>query len=156
MPKTATPAEPTVSPVEAATACADALLRAAAECARQHERLGRCLERGCSDVELRHIAELTELTDVHLSAMTESYETAATAAPSGKDEPWWHAANTLWHASREYTRRLAGTDRVTRLLGKHSKEKLTQLTMEYELERSALIALKQSVNTYRALRPDSE
>lgn len=156
MPKTATPAEPELSPLDHAASCADSLLRAAAECARQHERLGRCLERGCSDVELRHIAALTELTDAHLAAMTEQYETAATAAPAGKETPWWHAANSLWHASREYTRRLAGTDRVTRLLGKHSKEKLTQLTMEYELERSALIALKQSVTTYRGLRPDAE
>ena len=156
MPKTAPSAESELSPLDLASSCADTLLRAATECARQHERLGRCLERAGSDDELRHIAALTELTDAHLATMTAQYETAATAAPAGKETPWWHAANSLWHASREYSRRLAGTDRVTRLLGKHSKEKLTQLTMEYELERSALIALKQAVANYRALRPDAE
>ena len=44
--------EPVTSPAAAACASADALARAAAECARQHERLGRCLEVVCSDDEL--------------------------------------------------------------------------------------------------------
>ncbi len=156
MPKTAVTEDATAAPVEHALQCADALLRATAEAARQHEQLGRCLERGCSDAESKHRIAVTALCDAHLDAMTTAYETSANGAAEAKDLPWWHAANALWHASREYTRRHTGSSRVSRLLGKHSKEKLAELAMEYELERSALIALKQATAAYRALRPDVE
>lgn len=143
--------EPTIPPTAAACGAADALLRAANECARQHERLGHCLELACSDEELRHQGELTALVDAHLANMSNAYERAATAAPGAKDEGWWHVANTLWHASREYARRNSGTNSL-RLAGKHSKDKLTELAMEYELERSALLALKQAVTEYKSCR----
>ena len=78
----------------------------------------------------------------------------ATAAPDAKSTKWFHAANTLWHASREYVRRSAGTNHASRLAGKHSKDKLQELAMEYELERSALMALKQAVDGYTPLRKD--
>jgi hypothetical protein len=147
-------AEPTPRPAESACAAADALLRAAVECARQHDRLGRCLEAACSDDEFTHLVELSALTDAHLDAMTTAYEDSANAAPEAKDEAWWKAANAMWLASREYCRRTAGTNRVQRLAGKHSKEKLSELTMEYELERSALMALKQAVTAMKAIRPN--
>jgi hypothetical protein len=145
--------EPDPTPSDTACNLADALARAAHECARQHERLGRCLELGCADEELTNIAELAGLTDQHLEAMTAAYEATATAAPESKGQDWFHAANTLWHASREYTRRSAGTNHVSRLAGKHAKAKLQELAMEYELERSALMALKQALEKYRAVRP---
>jgi hypothetical protein len=144
--------EPTQSPADSACAAADALLRAAAETVRQHDRLGRCLENACSDDEMMHLAEVNVLTDAHLERMTEEYERIATAAPEAKNEAWWHAANTLWHAAREYARRSAGTDRAQRLAGKHSPEKLSELAMEFELERSALMALKQAVADVKAAR----
>ena len=149
-------AEPTPSPAVTACAAADSLLRAATECVRQHERISRFLELGCSDTELQHIARMIALADMHLDAMAAAYEKSATAAPSAKDEGWWHAANALWHATREYRRRNAGTNDVSRLAGRHPKAKLGELAMEYELERSALIALKQSATAYRAARPDRE
>ena len=74
-------AEPVPSPSETACGAADTLCRAAAECARQHERLGRCLELGCSDVELDNVVELATLTDRHLDSSTAAYEALATAAP---------------------------------------------------------------------------
>jgi hypothetical protein len=129
-------------------------MRAATECARQHDRLGRCLEVVCSEAELTHLAEINVLTDAHLAEMTAAYERSATAAPEAKSEAWWHAANTLWHAAREYTRRSAGASRAQRLAGKHSKEKLSELAMEFELERSALMALKQAVSAVKALRTE--
>jgi hypothetical protein len=145
-------AEPTPTPAASACAAADALVRAAAECARQHDRLGRCLEGGCSDAELTHLAEINVLTDTHLAEMTVEYERSATSDAKGED--WWHAANALWLASREYTRRSAGASRAQRLAGKHSKEKLGELAMEFELERSALMAVKQAVSAMKALRPE--
>lgn len=157
MPKSATPVTDDAVPTPAADACsaADGLLRAAAECVRHHERVGRCLELGCSDDELAHIGELTVLTDAHLDAMTRTYEASANVAPEAKGQTWWHAANTLWLASREYVRRSAGTNRLLRSGGKHSRERLSELAMEYELERSALMALKQAVAALRAIRPDA-
>lgn len=149
-------AEYTPTPAASACAAADALMRAAAECARQHDRLGRCLEVACSDVELTHLAEINVLTDSHLAEMTSEYERSATAAPEAKSEAWWHAANALWLAAREYTRRSAGASRAQRLAGKHSKEKLAELAMEFELERSALMALKQAVSAMKALRPEGK
>lgn len=147
-------AEPAQTPAAVACATADAMLRAAAECARQHERLGRCLEIGCSDAELLRIAQLTSLADTHLDDTVAEYEKAATAAPEAKDERWWHEANALWLAGRELRRRHAGTDYVSKFAGRHAKEKLAELTMEYELERSALMAVKQSIQAYRAARPE--
>jgi hypothetical protein len=130
------------------------MLRAAAECARQHERLGRCLELGCSDAELMRIAQLTNLADSHLDDTVADYEAAANAAPEAKDERWWHEANALWLAGRELRRRHAGTDYVSKFAGRHAKEKLAELTMEYELERSALMGVKQAIQAYRTARPE--
>jgi hypothetical protein len=118
--------------------------------------MGRCLELGCSDAELLRIVDLTNLTDRHLDETVAHYEAAATDAPEGKDESWWHAANALWLAGRELRRRHQGVDYASRFAGKHAKEKLAELTMEFELERSALIALKQAINGYRAVRPGAE
>ncbi|HYV96276.1 MAG TPA: hypothetical protein VE967_02345 [Gemmatimonadaceae bacterium] len=155
MTKSADPALAEPKPLPAANACgaADALHRAAAESARLHERLGRSLELVCSDEELKHVAQLTALADEHLSAMCAAYEAAADAAPEAKTEAWWHAANTMWLAAREYNRRNSRSDAVSKLAGKNRK-KLEELTMEYELERSALLGLKQAAAAYHALRPD--
>ena len=148
-------AEPTQSPANAACAAADSLMRAATECVHQHERISRCLEVACADAELQHMAQMTTLADAHLDAMAAAYEKCASAAPEAKDEAWWHAANALWHASREYRRRNAGVDHVSRLAGRHTKEKFRELALEYELERSALLSLKQVAASYRGARPDT-
>ncbi len=148
-------AEPAQSPVGSACAAADTLLRAATECVHQHERIARCLDLACSDAELHQIAQMTMLADGHLDAMTAAYEKAASAAPEAKETAWWHAANALWHASREYRRRNAGVDHVSRLAGRHTKEKFRELAMEYELERSALMSLKQVAASYRGARPET-
>jgi hypothetical protein len=84
--------------------------------------------------------------------MTASYDKTATAAPEAKDQGWWHAANSMWNASNRFLQRTAGTDHVSRLAGKHSKDKLAELAMEYELERSALMALKRAVEEYGTAR----
>ena len=157
MPKSAARqiAEPPPTPALTAGADADSLLRAAVECVHQHERIARCLEVLCSDAELQHISQMTTLADARLDAVTATYEKSASAAPEAKDEGWWHAANALWHASREYRRRNAGVDYVSRLVGRHTKENFGELALEYELERSALLSLKQVAAAYRAARPDT-
>jgi hypothetical protein len=142
-----------IAPRDAASAAADALARAADEVCRQHERLAKCLEHHCSDAELRNRAELTDIADRQLMGMVDGYETAAQAAPDARDAAWWSPANALWLAAREYARRHDGVDRVSRVSGKHSLDTLTALTVEFELERSALLQVKQAVAGYRTARP---
>ncbi len=132
---------------------ADAVYRSAAECCRQHERLARVLELACSDPELGGVVEVVALCDDVLARHTEAYEMAAKAGRGREDEEWWHAANGLWLASREYRRRQAGCDDASQRLTRHTKAKLGELTMEYELEASAMLALQHAVQAYEKVRP---
>jgi hypothetical protein len=60
-------------------------------------------------------------------------------------------------ASREFARRQRTSSRAARDLGdgKHSTERLGELTLDYDLEASALLALKHAAESYRKLRPDT-
>jgi hypothetical protein len=135
---------------------ADALLRASLEACRQHERVGRLIDKGSGDDELRASAALCELADGHLAARTAAYEAVAAAGKGTTSDDFWRAANTLWHASREYARRHHSCDSVSTKLSKHSSDKLGELAMEYELEASSLLALRQAIAAYRKLRPEAE
>jgi hypothetical protein len=135
---------------------ADALFRSAIEACRQHERIARCSARGCSDDELREMAEWCALGLRHLAARTEAWGKAAADGQGKSDDAFWHAANALWHASREYARRHYSCDALTTKTTRHSTDALGALTLEYELEASALLALRQAVAEYRKLRSDVE
>jgi hypothetical protein len=141
----------------AATLCskADALYRAAVECCRQHERVARLVAREASDEEQRAAYAQVDHCDVALIAMTDAYEKlGARLHPDGDDEAWWHRANSLWHASREYARRHDEAGRAGRRLNSApAPESLGQLNVEYELEASALLALRQATEAYRKVRP---
>lgn len=136
-------------------AAADALCRAAAEAARQHERVAKLNERGAHHSEMQEATELRELSHRHLKARAELYELSAGGGKGDHDDPFWHAANTMWHAARDYGRRHTECDAATAKLGNHSSEKLGALALEYELEASALLGLKNSMAAYRKLRPDA-
>jgi hypothetical protein len=149
-----TPAgSPIVNPL---TDAADALFRSAIEACRQHERVARCSGRGCSEPELKEMAELCDLGHRHLAARTEGWEKAAAEGQGKSEDPFWHATNTLWHASREYARRHHSCDAMTTKASRRSTDALGALTLEYELEASALLALRQAVADYRKLRSDAE
>ena len=135
---------------------ADALYRAAIEACRQHERVARCSGRGCLDDELKEMAELCELGHRHLAARTDGWEKAAAEGQGKNDDAFWHAANALWHASREYARRHHSCDALTTKVSRRSTDALGALTMEYELEASALLALSHAVAGYRKVRTDAE
>jgi hypothetical protein len=142
---------------------ADALLRGALEACRQHERVAGLLGRGCAEDELRAAASVCELADRHLDARTKGYEAVAANGKGKTPDDFWRAANTLWHSSREYARRHRSCDALTTKLGTHSSGKLGghssgklgELTLDYELEASALLALSQAIAAYRKLRPDA-
>jgi hypothetical protein len=135
---------------------ADALYRAAMECCRQHDRAAK-LNRDGADPELehQHMDALCAMCDGSLSEMSSAYESAAANVHPEREEAWWHKANGMWHASREYGRRHAGCDQLSKKLsGRHAPEQLAAMQMEYELEASALLALRHAAEAYRKTRPE--
>jgi len=157
MPKSrpkAVAAEPEKDPVERARDAADALFRAATECCHQHDRASRIHAKSALDDEIREAQRVCEACDEALRERTGEYErTAADVHPTGGDEGWWHRANALWLASREYLRRNGGCDAASRELKEHSKARLGKLHTEFELEASALLALRHAASAYRQDRP---
>ena len=147
---TARDVEPAVDEMLAA---ADALFRAAGECCRQHERYAALVSLGASDDEQRLTFRLVECSDEALGAMVERYTELSATDRSRAADGWWRRANALWMASREYARRHAGCDAMTKQTGKHSAERFGELTLEYDLEASALLALRHAVSAYAAERP---
>ena len=143
--------KPSAPPVRDA---ADALYRAAQESCRQHERLARVLGHGLDDLELEGVAEVVELSDQVVEKATKQYEEAGAAGKGSESEEWWHAANALWAGCREYCRRHAQSDAVATKLRKHSAAELGEIRLEYELEMSARLALKQAIANYGKVRPD--
>lgn len=131
---------------------ADALARAAAESARQHERLHRVMGNGQPELELEGIAAIAEACDAHVRALVAAYAGAAPGAFGSEDER--RAAGSLYIASHDFVRRHEGCNLAERELKKHSAQKLTDLLAEYELQATALLALRQAVVAYRKLRPD--
>ena len=133
---------------------ADALYRAAQESCRQHERLARVLGHGLDDLELEGVAEVVELSDKAVEKATKQYEEIAAPGQGKESDDWWHAANALWAGCREYCRRHAQSDAVATKLKKHSAAQLGEIRLEYELEVSARMALKQVIAAYGKVRPD--
>jgi hypothetical protein len=149
------PAEAPQDPMTLVRTRADALYRAAVECCRQHDRAAKLHDSSDSDLEHKHVDALCAMCDGSLSEMAAAYSEAAGSVHPARDEAWWHKANSLWHASREYGRRHAGCDELAkRVSGKHAPEQLTEMQMEYELEASALLAMRHAAEAYRKTRPE--
>jgi hypothetical protein len=142
--------------LDSARIAADAMLRAALECCHQHDRFARLVERPALEVEHRAADEHCARAAEGLAQLAETYCESAKdlRVKAGPDEEWWHRANALWHASREFGRRHTsgnGTRRST----KHDPEALGDLVMQYDLEASALLALRHAADAYRKVRPEA-
>jgi hypothetical protein len=136
----------------AARIAADAMLRAALECCHQHDRYARLSARPSLELEHRAADEARAVVAQALALMAETYGEAAKdlRLKGGPDEEWWHRANALWHASREFGRRQTSGDRRST---KHDQGALGDLLVDYDLEASALLALRQAADAYRKVRP---
>ncbi|MCY7378473.1 MAG: hypothetical protein LH467_03930 [Gemmatimonadaceae bacterium] len=148
--------EPATDPVVLVRARADALYRAAIECCRQHDRAAK-LHRGLDEPELehKHVDALCAMSDSSLIEMSEAYEGAAADVHLEGAEEWWHRANGLWHASREYSRHRSDCDDMgKKVSSRHSADQLGSMHMEYELAASALLAMRHAADAYRKTRPD--
>jgi hypothetical protein len=145
----ARPSKPTEHPVRDA---ADALYRTAKESCHQHERLGKLIAAGADEKEYAVGCDMADIIDKHLAARTADYETVAGPGKGVEADAFWHAANALWAASREYGRRNEASNAVASKSKRHSAAQLGEITMEYELELSARMALKTAVTAYAATR----
>ena len=134
---------------------ADALYRAAADCHRQHTRYSKLVDQGASEDEQKSALELAYMSDDALGSAILSYERSAKGA-GNSEEAWWHKSNMLWHASREYIRRHASCDGMSQRLGRQSPNRLAELALAFDLEASALLALRMAADSYRAVRPEVE
>jgi len=135
---------------------ADALFRSAAECCRQHRRYARLIEMNTDESEQRAALRLVASSDEQLAESAEAYESSCMKMNGERGDDWWHRANNLWHACREYARRHSMSDRASGEFRAHDANKLNSLNVEYELEASALLALQHAVDAYRKLRPEAD
>lgn len=146
-----------LSPVECARVSADALYRAALDTWHHHERVSRLVGRPTIEAEHRAARDMCRVCDDALRTMVEAYESHTRGLhPDGADAEWWHKANALWHAAREYVRRHAGCDRLAGRGSAHSPDDLADIVLEYDLEASAVLALRHAAEAYRRTRPDLE
>jgi hypothetical protein len=142
------------SAVEATRDAADAMFRAARECCHQHDRVARIVTKSAVEEEVRDAQVACEQCDAALDARVSAYEEiAADVRPADGDGEWWRRANALWLAGREYLRRNGCCDAATKELKHHGPERLGALHKEYELEGSALLALRQAADAYGKNRP---
>lgn len=146
---------PQLPPLDRAQRHADALVRAAVECCRQHDRLQRVLEKAATDSEEQAVTSLCRACDTTLDSMVTEFETSASAVSPRPTDPWWAKATAMWIAARDYTRHHVGCDELARRMRKHSSDQLGSMHVEWELEASALLALKQACDEYIKARPDA-
>lgn len=135
---------------------ADRMYRAALECVRQRQRYARLVELGAQDEEQHGALRIACICDEVLTSSVKAYEETSASVTGHRDEEWWHKANALWHAAREYSRRHQGCDQQSTTFSKHTPARLAQLAMEYDLEASALLALQHALSAYRKAAPEAD
>jgi hypothetical protein len=111
---------------------------------------------GTHETEQIAALRLVAATDEQLTQAAASYESSCMGVNGERRDDWWHKANNLWHACREYARRHSLSDSASGEFRAHGVSKLTSLGVEYELEASALLALQHAVDAYRKLRPEAD
>ena len=127
------------------------MFRSAMECIRQRERYARLVASGAHDHEQQSALRVALVCDEILDEAVAAYEKLA-KEPSQGDDEWRRQANGLWHAAREYRRRPTNSSSGAQVKGSG----LQQLAMEYDLEASALLALKLALGGFRQICPDCE
>jgi hypothetical protein len=141
------PSKPSAHPVKDA---GDALYRAAQECCHQHERISALIKVGADDAEFAAAWEMADMAEGQMAARTAAYEEIAAAGRGKESETWWHNANALWMACREYARRYAASSDAASRRKRHTAAEFSEIAVEYELEISARLAVKQAMKVYAA------
>lgn len=135
-------------------ACADALGRTAEECSRQRERLSKLMARNVGRAELTAAVAIVDTCDLALEECVSCYEDAC-ARDSIADEAARKLANGLWHAAREYLRRHSSAEQASQRIRQHDVEAFGDLHFAYELEASAMLAMRHACTAYFKHRPEA-
>ena len=133
---------------------ADTLYRAAADSCRNHRRYAELVDRDASDAEQKTARAAVRSSDEILDEAVDLYEIACLEESGHGDDAWWHKANMVWRNAREYLRHQASSKRLLRGEGGHSKNEFMELRIEHELEASALLRLRQAIESYKSARPE--
>jgi hypothetical protein len=147
--------DPNVTTVDLLRAKADGLFRVALECIRQQDRCAHLGSLSCAQTEKRLAHASARHSIEALATMLESYEKSSSVKVEGADEAWWRKANAVWMASREFARRHSGTDVASKNLEAPDAGRFGELALDFELEASALLALRHAAEAYRQVRPDA-
>ena len=158
MPKTSRAPDPTGDHAAIASPRfhADRMYRAAQECVRQRQRYATLVERALSDDEQHDALRIASICDEALAGSIAAYTEAAASNTAHRDEEWWHKANGLWHAAREYGRRHAGVDADARRKAQRSPTRLAEMAVDFDLEASALLALRHAIVAYGKVVTDAD
>ncbi len=152
-----TPAiDPNVTTVDLLRAKADGLFRTAQECIRQQDRCAHLGALSCGQTEKRLAQSAARLSIEALATMLETYEKSSSSLKvEGADETWWRKANAIWMAAREFARRHSGTDAASKDMDNPDAGRFGGLAVDFELEASALLALRQAAAAYSQVRPEA-
>jgi len=135
---------------------ADSLSRTASETCRQRDRRARLSKLGVPKWEVIAAEALVDTCDLALAECVVEFEKKCSKVSVADSSDIRQAASALWLAAREYLRRMSIAEKASRqLTQQHGADKFGDLHLEYELEASALLALKHSTETYIKFRPDA-
>lgn len=133
---------------------ADTLYRAASDSCREHRRYAELVDHDASDGEQKVARAAVRASDEVLDEAVDLYEIACLEESGHGNDDWWHKSNMVWRNAKEYLRHQAASKRLLRGEDGHSKNEFMALRIEHELEASALLRLRQSIESYKAARPE--
>jgi len=137
-------------------AVSDALCRTARETCHQRDRRSRLPQIGAARWEVVAAEALVDTCDLALEECVREFEKQCRKEQVSDSAEVRQAASTLWLASREYIRRNSIASKASRQLSQqHDADAFSDIHLEYELEASSLLALKQAVEVYAKLRPQA-
>lgn len=133
---------------------ADTLYRAASDSCRVHRRYAELVEGEASESEQKTARAGVRTSDEVLDEAVDLYEIACLEESGHGDDAWWHKANMVWRGAREYLRHQASSKRLLRGENGHSKNEFMALRIGHELEASALLTLRQAIESYKSARSE--
>jgi hypothetical protein len=109
---------------------------------------------GVGKAELAAALAMVDTIDLALAEAVAEFEKKAAKATVSEQPDVRAAANAMWLSAREYLRRHSFAEKASRQLSQNG-DTFGDLHLDYELEASALLGLKQSTAAYQKLRPDT-
>lgn len=131
---------------------AELLQGVALESCGRHHRYSALVKRGAAVSEQKAALAAVRECDEILDEAVDLYQLVCLEETNHADDAWWHKANMVWRAAKEYLRHNVASRRSTRFDNGHSRDHLRELSIEYELEASALLHLRHATDSYKAVR----